>query len=385
MKLFKYLTIGLVALAACKQSDNSAYTITGEIEGLPDSTVLVIRPLSHQDLPAMAEAVVKDGKFKFEGNVEEPQGIILSVKDNYGSLVMMLDPANITVTGSVTEEEARDGKKIYSLNKLKIEGSPLYEEYLQVMAPRFHVDSIMIANSQVGQPMMEQYYAAKKEANIAKVDSIEALEAFNKYMQTEKWCFQAFDSVLNATVEQNKDRIWGPIVMLTQLSFVSADQRPLYDMLSDSIKQTAAGKNLYDELYPAGAPGEKVKDFSIGGKSFSELYAGKKAVILDFWASWCRPCRAEIPNLKEIYKKWHDDGLEIISVSIDDDEQAWQTALAKEQLPWINFRDKDDAVATLYKVTAVPTMYVVDGNGILLIENQRGEELANAINEIMTK
>ena len=116
-----------------------------------------------------------------------------------------------------------------------------------------------------------------------------------------------------------------------------------------------------------------------------EIIASGKPVIIDFWATWCGPCRREIPNLKAIYADHAGKGFDIISISIDKEEKPWLNAVKNEGLEWVNIRDTDHSIADKYKVSAVPTMYIIDSEGRLVAENLRGEELAAKISELMAR
>ena len=172
------------------------------------------------------------------------------------------------------------------------------------------------------------------------------------------------------------------------VNYMSPNARDMYEQLGDSAKESFYGQFVYGQLYPVGRPGDKMPEFKskdINGNEVDivEFCKGKKAVLLDFWASWCGPCRREIPNLKEIYKNYADKGFDILSISIDAEEEPWLKAVKDEDLKWTNVRDTDHSIADLYKVSAVPTMYVVDGNGCLVAENLRGQELADKIAELV--
>lgn len=109
--------------------------------------------------------------------------------------------------------------------------------------------------------------------------------------------------------------------------------------------------------------------------------SGEKYILIDFWASWCNPCRKEIPNLKNLYAKYADKGFQIISISIDKKKADWEKALQEEQLAWPNYLDTE-GIASLYKVRFVPTMYLIDMNKTIIGENVRGEALAEKLAEL---
>lgn len=387
MNKFTVLILAGVMLAACSGKDGTTYTIVGEVEGLPDSSVVVLTPLAHSEMAPIAEATVVNGKFKFTGTAEEPIAVNLNVKDSYGGKTIMLENTDMKISG-VVESRSTDRGTIYRFSGLNVSGSPLTEQYYEMMAPRMRLDSIMIANQNGGEALMRAYHNARKDNDRQKIDSIEATEEFKRYAEVEKYCFQGFDSVLRATVEQNKHTIWAPIAMLAQLTYLSPSQRELYESFTDEVKNSFHGRLVGEELYPVGRPGDMMPAFeatTLDGRTtdLKGLCDGKKFIILDFWASWCGPCRREIPNLKEIYSKYGDKGFDIVSISIDKEEKPWLNAVKNEDLKWTNIRDTDHSIADKYKVTAVPTMYIVDGNGCLVAENLRGEELAAKISELM--
>lgn len=384
MKKLFVIPMAAIVMASCGHSAPSdSYVISGEVEGLPDSTVLVLEPLSHTPEDNLGEAMVIDGKFKFEGKVEEPMAVYLHVLDRYGAKPMMLENGKIKIKGKV--EISDDPTPFYNFDDISIEGSPLTDKYNSLMARRDTLNVMYEAMNKKFSDISSKLGEARGSGNRAMMDSIMTTDEYLALSAAEKEFFGYVEKVNNGLIEENKDSFWGPLLMLATMSYFTPEQIPTYEAMSDDAKNSYYGKKVYEELYPAGKIGDEVKDFNIDGTSLAELCKGKKAVIIDFWASWCRPCRAEIPNLKAIYDKYKDKGFDIVSISIDDDDAAWKKALDQEKLSWPNFRDADDAIAKLYKVSAVPTMYVVDGDHKLMVSNLHGEELAKAIDEIMSK
>lgn len=110
-----------------------------------------------------------------------------------------------------------------------------------------------------------------------------------------------------------------------------------------------------------------------------------KVVLVDFWASWCRPCRMEIPNFKRMYDAYHQAGFEIYSVSVDNDVMAWKRALEQEKMPWPNVRDDKKVYSTMFNVASIPFTILIDKEGKIVAKGLRGPDLSDAINKTLSK
>ena len=110
-----------------------------------------------------------------------------------------------------------------------------------------------------------------------------------------------------------------------------------------------------------------------------------KIVLIDFWASWCRPCRLEIPNFKKMYEAYHQYGFDIYSVSVDNDASAWKKALTQEQMPWTNVRDDQKVYSNMFNVSSIPFTILIDKEGKVVAKGLRGQDLSNKILEEIKK
>ena len=124
---------------------------------------------------------------------------------------------------------------------------------------------------------------------------------------------------------------------------------------------------------------------SIEGKQIELADYKGKYVLVDFWASWCGPCRKENPNIVKAYNKYHNSGFEVLGISLDDDRTNWQRAIDKDKLTWTHVSDLKgwrNEVAMLYGVNSIPHSILVDPDGIIMGNNLIGEELQEKLEEI---
>lgn len=387
MKNFSCMAImGLMAMACTSQPVVDGYVLKGHIEGLPDGTHVQLVPVSHDSELPFADTTVVNGQFVFTGKMEEPRAFHLLVKDAYGSRNLMLENTQMEVTGKLVAKKEADGGVSYNLSSLSVKGSPLSARYDSLLSARTYMDSLYALNARkfaAFDSLMQVAYVAKDQA---KIQALRQSEDGKAKAAADKAFFSTVDSLYRQVVMTNKDSFWGPLMMISFTSYLSEDMKPWYEALSPAAQQSYYGQKVKEELYPSGKEGTVVPDFKVKDKtgkevSLSELRQGKKYVLIDFWASWCNPCRKEIPNLKKLYAQYSGKGFEIVSISIDQKKADWEKALKEEGLTWPNFLD-ETGVAALYKVKFVPTMYLITADGVMVGENLRGEALTTKLKEL---
>ena len=387
MKNFSCMAImGLMAMACTSQPVVDGYVLKGHIEGLPDGTHVQLVPVSHDSELPFADTTVVNGQFVFTGKMEEPRAFHLLVKDAYGSRNLMLENTQMEVTGKLVAKKEADGGVSYNLSSLSVKGSPLSARYDSLLSARTYLDSLYALNARKFAAFDSLMLAAYQAKDQAKIQALRQSEGGKAKAAADKAFFSTVDSLYRQVVMTNKDSFWGPLMMISFTSYLSEDMKPWYEAFSPAAQQSYYGQKVKEELYPAGKEGTVVPDFKVKDKtgkevSLSELRQGKKYVLIDFWASWCNPCRKEIPNLKKLYAQYSGKGFENVSISIDQKKADWEKALKEEGLTWPNFLD-ETGVAALYKVKFVPTMYLITADGVMVGENLRGEALTTKLKEL---
>jgi thiol-disulfide isomerase/thioredoxin len=204
------------------------------------------------------------------------------------------------------------------------------------------------------------------------------------------WAARAENQLAYAKAHSNS---FFSLVALSEAASYRVDtlrMAPIYEALNARLKATDLGVKTAQRLRSATitsasnmAPLFTQND--AGAKLVSLASLKGKIVLLDFWASWCEPCRAESPNLKKEYELYKSKGFEIISVSVDNVKSKWLGAIKEDQLPWLQVSDLkgwNNAVARLYGITGVPAFFLLDRQGRIIGRDLRGESLNKKLAEI---
>lgn len=173
--------------------------------------------------------------------------------------------------------------------------------------------------------------------------------------------------------------------------FNAGELKKRYAELTPAVQESNVGESLKELIAKVSnlEVGVKAPDFvqqNQDGKDvkLSDILKGKKLVLVDFWASWCGPCRAENPNVVRVYNAYKNKGFDIIGVSLDDKKDNWLKAIEADGLQWTQLSDLKgwkNEVGQQYNVTAVPHTVLLDGNGVIVAKNLRGEELEKKVAE----
>jgi|TARA_B110000902_G_scaffold180207_1_gene204156 thiol-disulfide isomerase/thioredoxin len=377
INLFAFLIIS--TLFGCNQStklSENEYEVTVKAEGVFDGLRAYLKTNENPRNPIATDtAVVYKGGFTFKGQIEGTEMRSLTIDGVNGQTTLLLEAGNIevvvykdsiyksTVKGSFNNAVFNDYKKQY---KAKIDDLTSIKRSLM----ESQADPV-ISNS------------LKKE-----MDSL-GTELKNFGFNFIKANTNADFSLLllNRLIDQN--------------GFDLTLASEAYDQIDNSVKIKTTNNQIISNRIKTKIKSAKKSELVTIGKivpNFSapnpqgeliELNKIKgKVTIIDFWASWCKPCRVENPNLVKLYNEYHPKGLEIISVSLDREAQKdfWIKAIEKDQLNWYNISNLkfwQEPIAKLYGVNSIPATFIIDENGILIAKKLRGAQLDQKIKELL--
>ena len=362
----------VASLAACSDGSKTGEQIAYDIQGTwNEGAGQWVRLVSEKSPQAVDSVQVGDDKqFHLQGHLDYAQKATLlfgkqgaDYKERRAQAVI-LDGTPVKLT--VEHEEGNPFNP--SGIKTKVEGSP--EQTL--LDQQFSIE-LMNMFIELGEG------TAKDEESKARARK--SREDFNKTL------FALIDSARNCrTITYLISDFMVPRYPIKTID-------SLYNTLGDNVKQSQLGRDLADKIARLKAVniGAQAPDFTLPTVDGGEFHLSDlrgKVVLLDFWASWCGPCRGELPNVKKIYEKHHADGLEVVGISLDNNRDKWIKAIEEEQLPWIqvsSLKAFDCAVAKQYSVQAIPRMFILDRDGKIIDLDLRGEKLAQRMDEIFAK
>jgi thiol-disulfide isomerase/thioredoxin len=358
----------------------SKYTLTCEFKDLPNGTKIELVPGgTHKNEKPVAATEVKDGRFVFTGSVSSPRFFIVKIAgEDYSLFRVMVENANIQVTGKVEVKETR-GSKFHQFNDLKVVGSKAHDEFLKKTSLRDRLGSLYEAYHTNNKEVLAQLDSARAKKDTTLQKQVLASDAYKKFANDEKAFFTTCQDSIQGLILAHKDSWWGPFLMLDQLSYFTPKDKAVFEQFSTAAKESYYGKIVQADLYPVSYVGKKAPSLAFVDEkqkpvSFASLAKGKKYVVIDFWASWCVPCRKAIPALKQFYQEVAGKDVEIISVSIDKKEADWVKANTAEALPWFSFLDRS-GLADAYHVKSIPAMFLLNGEGKVVAENISLEEI----------
>lgn len=356
--------IGALALMnACNSKPSNEYTINGTTD-MPDGELVFITYMT-ADSTYQDSCAVANGVFSFMGTIEKPQMGYISL----GKLTYMNDKVRPFMLEPGTIAVALTGD---NYNQAEVTGSYLTEQ----------MDSLNgVQQALYGQVMELRSQFAEAQSDTAAMATIEA--KYNDLMTQIK------DNQINY-VKTHTASMYSPIVMSQLRSNLTLDElKEIYNNWTPEVQAADEATGKYITALENVQPGAKApeitgKDQNGNDVSLSGLKG--KVVLLDFWATWCGPCRASLPHVKEVFEKYHDKGLEVLAVSLDRTEEPWKEYIATSGMGMENYVNVYDAPvknAENYAIQFIPSKFIIDAEGNMVGRFDDAEELDAKLAEML--
>jgi peroxiredoxin len=363
-KNFLYGIILLLILAGCIKNDG--FLIHGSMRGVNSGTVYLLKMNSYGEILKIDSTDMHGGEFRLRGKVDFPTMYYIQIGKGR-PIDIFVENNKIQIRGSVMIPD-----------EIKITGSKSHEElyYLQKEAE-------LIKNKR--NALLVELVNARKQKDRKRIKELE-----NSY-------FQYPDSILVVTkkfVDENPASVGAAYFLCTIIQ--DFDINKTHDIITafdPSIQESEYVRYLNEEiiLNERLMVGSQAPDFSIPTSTNDTIslsdYEGKY-LLLEFWASWCKASKERNKHITKIYNKYHDSGLEVLSISLDKEKEKWEEAIKRDSLSWVQASDLlywESPVSKYYRVQRIPYRVLIDPQGKIVLLNPRENTLNNKLKILFGK
>lgn len=351
------LCVGLLSVAAVKAQN---FTISGKIKGIQSGELIALAKVDGR-MDTLGRSKFTEGNFTFKGNTKEAVFSLLAVDGYNGGFYFFAEP------GATYDAYLVDGKDAY------IRGGAMQDVWLKY-------NSTILAYNQRSRAY------AKQIDSLTQANKYKSVSDLNKKVLAYRVEIQ---DKLKAITDLYKDE-----ELTSYLALVESEKydqvelkKPILTALSAKAQKTPSGRTLARqvEVLESAKVGKTAYTFTLpdeNGKERSLKSIKGKVKIIDFWASWCGPCRLNNPDLVKLYNAYKDKGLEIIGVSLDEKKPNWIEAIKKDGLPWVHLSSLKGwkcEVAQGYGINSVPAVFVLNENDQIIATDLRGKALKDFI------
>lgn len=358
----KKLIAGLFFIPVAAMAQQKGFVITGKVTGLAEKSRVTLVDLN-KPTDTLARALVTNGTFVLKGSVDEPNLHQLNFDVASKKSVLFMGNENITIKGDIE-----------NVQQFEVKGSAAnddFADFQKIFNPLF----------QTLTTLNQKMYA---QPNRQPGDSMIAVYK------------QAYDATVNAIDKFVADKKNSPVAPFMLVVTRELEQDPVklesrFRQLSPAGQQGFYGKILQQGITDSkvGAVGSEAIEFTQNdttGKPVSLNSFRGKYVLIDFWASWCKPCRMENPNVVTAYNKFKDKNFTVLGVSLDKVRENWIQAIKDDGLAWTQVSDLqywNNAVARKYKIESIPQNFLVNPDGKIVGKNLRGQDLEAKLCELL--
>ena len=361
MRKFSFFMLALAfCLSACNEK-TQGFKVDVSLANGNEKTVY-LQKLVNDSIVTIDSAVIKDDLATLTAPIENPQILYaLKVKGMKGFMPFFADNKDVTIVGDLYNPEA----VTIMASETKAELDAYYDQL-----------------SQLQSQVMEHYQAMNKAIETS--DSL----MMDSLTQVGTSLLDNMNSYRDEYIKQHADKFLAHYIL--NESKQEYEIPYLKELMSNFTSESIYTEKLNDYINKQERleEGQPFIDFTLKSNNdtevvLSEIIAQNKLTLVDFWASWCGPCRHENPVVKDAYEQFHKLGFDVIGVSVDQDEAAWRQAVEEDQLPWTQVRDSENKVSEDYMIYYIPSNFLYDQNGTMVAKGLRGEDLAAKLNELL--
>eukprot|EP00388_Colpodella_angusta_P008439 GDKJ01023082.1.p2 GENE.GDKJ01023082.1~~GDKJ01023082.1.p2 ORF type:complete len:369 (+),score=27.06 GDKJ01023082.1:2108-3214(+) len=367
MKKLSYLILLVVGLAACK--DKTKFTVNGKFENAGTDRKVYLYGMSSTTMAVLDSTTLSEkGEFKFTRVAPEADFFRINIGDKEYIIVakngdeIKLNADLKDKNAAYTINGAEEADKLTEFNTLR------HTYAAKIEAIKNDFDQKVEANPE------------KREALLNEITPVytKAVEDLNA-------------AVVKFANDNTKSLVSFYAISLVNPTGNEAAMVKYAENVDENLKKNSAVKSFVDRVAKLKAVqvGQMAPDFSINsidGKTIKLADFKGKFVLIDFWASWCAPCRAENPNVVKAYQKYNSRNFTILGISLDKDKAAWAQAIKQDGLTWNHaseLADFEGPTVRLYQVEAIPSSFLLDPTGKIIARNLRAEELDNFLNKTL--
>lgn len=365
----KRIILGLFATALVIGCQNEKPGFTATIENLDDDTEVYISKLGKNSQPVPLDTVqVKNSSFSLNMPQDEPQQInMIKIEGVPGNLFFVYEDQPIKAT--LYKDSLRSSKIVGG------EHNKLLMSYMDALK------SNAMKMRKLQTEMREALTNQDRATYMSLRNNVKGLEeedlAFRKKVATENP-----NSIIAAL--SLSDLMGGKKIPNTEI-------KSIYDSFSDEVKDHTLGRVINERIAKMsktdlGAVAQSFEAPTPEGNMLSLEDAKGKLTLIDFWASWCKPCRLENPNVVSVYKDYKDKGFNIISVSLDKSKKNWVKAIEDDNMDWYhvsNLKYWSEPIAVNWGVRSIPATFLIDEEGVIVAKNLRGSALRKKVDELL--
>ena len=352
----------VLLLISCKNTTKTEYSINGNVIGSKQNKVY-LKKRDNGNWVNVDSTIIKNEKFTFNGNVKFPEMYFLSIPDFKCLIPFFIE--NTEITFNINTD---------SIDNSSVSGSKTHKQYEK------YLEELNNFNNKL-KNLYSQYKNLKKRENKLLLKNIENLMD-SVYNSKEKF-------TKNYILKNNKTPISPYLAYINSYQFSLSDLDSIINNFDKTLDSSVYVKLLNDRLKILKRVdiNQPILNFTMNDKNNKPISTKSfkgKYLLIDFWASWCSPCRAENPNVVKTYNRFHKKGFEILGVSFDQNKEKWLKAIKDDKLIWPQVSDLkgwNNAAGKLYGIRSIPQNVLINKEGIIIAKNLRGEELIKRLNE----